>query len=143
MRCITVIGLGAMGRPITLNILAAGHEVTGWNRSPQQVADLVAGGLLLGGSTGTVVHGAMTWLADHHAQDVTAVAISPDRGHPYLDTIYQPGWVLDHFGAEMLASAGSTAGPGLQSGPVPGPQLPAAAQLTDSVATASLRRLAQ
>ncbi|MFF5793629.1 2,3-diaminopropionate biosynthesis protein SbnA [Paeniglutamicibacter sp. NPDC012692] len=104
---------------------------------------LAAGGLLLGGSTGTVVHGAMTWLADHHAQDVTAVAISPDMGRPYLDTVYQPGWVLDHFGAEMLASAGSTADPGLQSDPVSGPQLPAAAPMTDSVATASLRRLAQ
>jgi N-(2-amino-2-carboxyethyl)-L-glutamate synthase len=70
---------------------------------------LAARGFLFGGSTGTVVHGAMTWLADHGAQDVTAVAISPDLGRPYLDTIYDPDWVLDHFGAEALAGAGPTA----------------------------------
>ncbi|MGL3805790.1 2,3-diaminopropionate biosynthesis protein SbnA [Paeniglutamicibacter sp. R2-26] len=104
---------------------------------------LAAGGLLLGGSTGTVVHGAMAWLADHDAQDVTAVAISPDLGRPYLDTIYQPGWVLDNFGAEELASAGSTVDPGLPSDQLLRPQFPVAAPLKDSVATASLRRLAQ
>ncbi|MFF5790638.1 pyridoxal-phosphate dependent enzyme [Paeniglutamicibacter sp. NPDC012692] len=95
---------------------------------------------LLGEPAGTVVHGAMPWLSDH---DETAVDISLDRGRPYLDSIYQPGWVLDNFGAETIAGAGSTAGPGPQSGPVPGPQLPAAAPMTDSVATSSLRRVAQ
>ena len=59
-------------------------------------------GCLFGGSTGSVVHGAMAWLAEHDAQDATAVAISPDLGRPYLDTVYEPGWVLDHFGAEAL-----------------------------------------
>ena len=104
---------------------------------------LAAGGLLVGGSTGTVVHGAMTWLADHQAQDVTAVTISPDLGRPYLDTIYQPDWVLDHFGAEALASAGQAADPGLQSDPTSRPQIPAAAALTDSVATVPVRSFSQ
>jgi 3-hydroxyisobutyrate dehydrogenase-like beta-hydroxyacid dehydrogenase len=44
MSSITVIGLGAMGRPLARNLLAAGHEVTVWNRSSQPVADLVAQG---------------------------------------------------------------------------------------------------
>ena len=43
---------------------------------------LAAAGFMLGGSTGTVVHGATSWLADHDAQDLTAVAISPDMAVP-------------------------------------------------------------
>ncbi|GLB66033.1 2,3-diaminopropionate biosynthesis protein SbnA [Arthrobacter mangrovi] len=96
---------------------------------------LAAAGYLLGGSTGTVVHGAMTWLEAHRARNVTAVTISPDMGRPYLDTIYQPDWVLDHFGADAAASA---AVPGLQSEPVPAPQLPAAAPMTESDALRSI-----
>ncbi|MGW3511381.1 2,3-diaminopropionate biosynthesis protein SbnA [Streptomyces sp. NPDC000994] len=49
-------------------------------------------GFLFGGSTGTVVSGAMTWLARHKKQDLTAAAIAPDLGERYLETIYQPTW---------------------------------------------------
>ncbi|WP_336713371.1 2,3-diaminopropionate biosynthesis protein SbnA [Arthrobacter sp. USHLN218] len=99
---------------------------------------LAAGGYLLGGSTGTVVHGAMTWLEAHRARDVTAVTISPDMGRPYLDTIYQPDWVLDHFGADAAADTASTAESGLQPAPAAGAQLPSAAALTESVALRSI-----
>ncbi|MGD6978262.1 MULTISPECIES: 2,3-diaminopropionate biosynthesis protein SbnA [Citricoccus] len=78
---------------------------------------LASRGFLFGGSTGTVVHGAMTWLADHHAQHVTAVAISPDLGRPYLDTVYDPDWVLDHFGAEALTGADASASTVVNSSP--------------------------
>ncbi|MDR2998493.1 MAG: NAD(P)-dependent oxidoreductase [Microbacterium sp.] len=44
MSSIAVVGLGAMGRPIARNLLAAGQEVTVWNRSPEPVAELVAEG---------------------------------------------------------------------------------------------------
>jgi hypothetical protein len=44
MSSLTVIGLRAMGRPLARNLLAAGHQVTVWNRSSQPVADLVAEG---------------------------------------------------------------------------------------------------
>ncbi|MET1035354.1 MAG: 2,3-diaminopropionate biosynthesis protein SbnA [Arthrobacter sp.] len=104
---------------------------------------LAGSGFLFGGSTGTVVHGAMTWLADHHAQDVTAVAISPDLGRPYLDTIYQPDWVLDHFGAEALATADSTVDPGRRSDPVLGPRPPSASPVNGSVATSAPRSFSQ
>jgi len=99
---------------------------------------LAAGGYLLGGSTGTVVHGAMTWLEAHQARDITAVTISPDMGRPYLDTIYQPDWVLDHFGADAAANAASTADRDLLSDPGSRPQLPAAAPRTDSAALRSI-----
>ena len=51
-------------------------------------------GFLFGGSTGTVVSGAMDWLARNDPlEQLTAVAIAPDLGERYLDTIYQTNWV--------------------------------------------------
>lgn len=61
-------------------------------------------GFLFGGSTGTVVSGAMGWLARHDAHDLTAAAIAPDLGERYLDTIYQTNWVQDLYGDEALAA---------------------------------------
>ncbi|MGP4045442.1 2,3-diaminopropionate biosynthesis protein SbnA [Streptomyces sp. 2A115] len=61
-------------------------------------------GFLFGGSTGTVVAGALRWLAEHApAGDLTAVAIAPDLGERYLDTIYDDEWVTEHFGVGALA----------------------------------------
>jgi 3-hydroxyisobutyrate dehydrogenase len=38
------IGLGIMGRPMAMNLLKAGHELTVWNRTASKMADLVAAG---------------------------------------------------------------------------------------------------
>ena len=59
---------------------------------------------LFGGSSGTVVSGAMGWLTQHGAQDLTAVAIAPDFGERYLDTVYQKNWVMDLYGEDVLSS---------------------------------------
>ena len=59
-------------------------------------------GFLFGGSTGTVVAGATDWLARNPHLDLTAVAIAPDLGERYLDTIYQTNWVHDLYGASAL-----------------------------------------
>ena len=61
-------------------------------------------GFLFGGSTGTVVSGAMSWLDVHDVDGTTAVAIAPDFGERYLDTIYQTNWVADLYGADVLCS---------------------------------------
>jgi cysteine synthase A len=67
-------------------------------------------GMLFGGSTGTVVHGASAWLAAHdpHAT-LTAVALAPDFGERYLDTIYQTNWVQDLYGEDVLSDDRVTA----------------------------------
>lgn len=63
-------------------------------------------GFLFGGSTGTVVSGATAWLAEHPlAADVSAVAIAPDLGERYLDTVYQDQWVSDLYGPGALQEA--------------------------------------
>ena len=41
------IGLGAMGSGIVRRLLTAGHDVTGWNRTPEKAAPLVEEGMRL------------------------------------------------------------------------------------------------
>ncbi|UZJ34124.1 2,3-diaminopropionate biosynthesis protein SbnA [Streptomyces endophytica] len=60
-------------------------------------------GFLFGGSTGTVVSGALAWLARHPLPPGgRAVAIAPDLGERYLDTVYQEQWVVDLYGPRAL-----------------------------------------
>jgi cysteine synthase A len=66
-------------------------------------------GFLFGGSTGTVVSGAVDWLARHSMPGLNAVAIASDLGERYLDTIYQANWVHDLYGEEVLRPSELTA----------------------------------
>jgi len=60
-------------------------------------------GFLFGGSTGTVVSGALEWLSRNDTEhELTTVAISPDLGEHYLETVYTDEWVLEHYGADAL-----------------------------------------
>lgn len=60
-------------------------------------------GFLFGGSTGTVVSGAAAWLNRHDRYgELTAVALAPDLGERYLDTVYQANWVQDLYGYGVL-----------------------------------------
>lgn len=61
-------------------------------------------GFLFGGSTGTVVSGAMSWLRENGSDTMTAVALAPDLGERYLDTIYQTNWLRDLYGEEAVES---------------------------------------
>jgi 2,3-diaminopropionate biosynthesis protein SbnA len=61
-------------------------------------------GFLFGGSTGTVVSGAMDWLNRHDEHGLTTVAIAPDLGERYLDTIYQTNWLQGLYGEDVLRS---------------------------------------
>ncbi|MFC4564337.1 2,3-diaminopropionate biosynthesis protein SbnA [Nocardiopsis mangrovi] len=55
-------------------------------------------GFLFGGSTGTVVSGAQHWLKENRTYPHgDAVAIAPDLGERYLDSIYDDAWVARHF----------------------------------------------
>ena len=46
-----------------------------------------------------MVSGALDWLNRHDAHELTTVAISPDLGEHYLETVYTDEWVLEHYGA--------------------------------------------
>ena len=60
-------------------------------------------GFLFGGSTGTVVSGALDWLSRNDSGELTTVAISPDLGEHYLETVYTDEWVQEHYGDDVLA----------------------------------------
>jgi cysteine synthase A len=70
---------------------------------------LARSGFLFGGSTGTVVSGATDWLAEHDAHELVAVAIAPDLGERYLDTVYQTNWLEDLYGEDVLSPGELTA----------------------------------
>lgn len=53
--------------------------------------------ILAGGSSGAVFM-AIDGIKDEIEAGATCVAIFPDRGERYLDTIYSSKWVEDHFG---------------------------------------------
>ncbi len=95
---------------------------------------LARAGYIFGGSTGTVVSGAMAWLERHPGYNPTAVTIAPDLGERYLDTVYETGWIHDCYGEdvatgvakaspspiEQAQSRGSVLGP-LPTRPEPNP----------------------
>lgn len=62
-----------------------------------------AEGLLVGGSTGTVLAAVELW-RDRIEPSATIVVISPDLGERYLDTIYCDDWVIEKFGPGGLAT---------------------------------------
>jgi cysteine synthase A len=67
--------------------------------------NLAARGFLFGGSTGTVVSGAAAWLAQNDPQgELTCVALAPDMGERYLDTVYNTNWVEGIYGPDALNS---------------------------------------
>lgn len=63
---------------------------------------LASRGFVFGGSTGTVVSGAVQWLTARRDEELTAVAIAPDLGERYLDTVYNPDWLREAYGDEIL-----------------------------------------
>jgi cysteine synthase A len=60
---------------------------------------LAARGFLFGGSTGTVVSGAAAWLdTNDPTNELRTVALAPDMGERYLDTVYNTNWVEGVYG---------------------------------------------
>ncbi|GIG59886.1 2,3-diaminopropionate biosynthesis protein SbnA [Longispora fulva] len=53
-------------------------------------------GLLVGGSTGTVLAGVLR-IAATLAEGTTVVAVSPDLGERYLDSVYSDSWVAERY----------------------------------------------
>lgn len=69
-RKITLIGTGLMGLPMAKNLLAAGHDVTVWNRSAHRAEPLRGSGAHIAASPAEAVTGAefvITMLSDGYA----------------------------------------------------------------------------
>jgi N-(2-amino-2-carboxyethyl)-L-glutamate synthase len=103
-------GLGAAVRPPLLDESYIDEVIFVEEADTIRTCRRLAGhGFLLGGSTGTVVCGAVGWLAEHDGADFTAVAISPDLGERYLDTVYHTNWVQGLYGEDVLSRDDPTA----------------------------------
>ncbi|MCR8717775.1 2,3-diaminopropionate biosynthesis protein SbnA [Pseudomonas syringae] len=59
-------------------------------------------GMLVGGSTATVIAAVHAW-RDRIEPGAVVVALSPDWGERYLDTLYDDQWVEQRFGREVLS----------------------------------------
>jgi 3-hydroxyisobutyrate dehydrogenase-like beta-hydroxyacid dehydrogenase len=73
------VGLGAMGSRLARRLLAAGHHVTGWNRSGDKARALASAGLTVGASPRAAAEGAaavFTMVTDDAA--LRAVALGDD-----------------------------------------------------------------
>nr|WP_232118092.1 2,3-diaminopropionate biosynthesis protein SbnA [Luteimonas sp. XNQY3] len=65
-------------------------------------------GLLVGGSTGSVIAGFERYAAEHALEDATVMLICPDLGQAYLSTVYDDAWARAHYpGADLSLEAGA------------------------------------
>jgi 3-hydroxyisobutyrate dehydrogenase-like beta-hydroxyacid dehydrogenase len=73
------VGLGAMGQLIVPRLIAAGHRVTGWNRSRDKAEPLIAGGMAFADSPRAVAQASeIVFSIVTDAGAVRAVALGPD-----------------------------------------------------------------
>jgi 3-hydroxyisobutyrate dehydrogenase-like beta-hydroxyacid dehydrogenase len=73
------VGLGAMGQLIVPRLIAAGHRVTGWNRSRDKAEPLVAAGMAFADSPRAVAQvSEIVFSIVTDANAVRAVALGPD-----------------------------------------------------------------
>ena len=87
------IGLGAMGALIVPRLMAAGHTVTGWNRSRDKAADLITQGMRWADTPRAVAQAAdIVFSIVTDAKAVRACALGPDgivsglkKGGIYID----------------------------------------------------------
>jgi 3-hydroxyisobutyrate dehydrogenase-like beta-hydroxyacid dehydrogenase len=94
---IAFLGLGQMGAPMALRLLAAGHDITVWNRSRARADALAAQGATIASSPAEAVRSAeaaLTMLFDDAANEAVLFgpegvldALRPDALHIALSTI--------------------------------------------------------
>ncbi|MDQ3402092.1 MAG: 2,3-diaminopropionate biosynthesis protein SbnA [Actinomycetota bacterium] len=90
-------GLGTSRRPEIVDESFVDDLVMVDERDAVQMCHrMAAKGFLFGGSTGTVLSAVEHYLKDQ-PDDVTVVALSPDMGDRYLDTVYDWEWVEERF----------------------------------------------
>jgi cysteine synthase A len=72
---------------------------------------------------------------ENGGRELTAVTIAPDLGERYLDTVYQPNWVADVYGEDLLGSLEHDVAPAPASPPpIPVPRVPVHAAVGSEVA---------
>jgi N-(2-amino-2-carboxyethyl)-L-glutamate synthase len=96
-------GLGTSRKPEILETELAADVVVVPEADAIRMCRLVAAkyGIAVGGSTGSVL-AAVIQSSSRFAPGARVVAIGPDSGDRYLDTIYDDAWVEQRFGSTIL-----------------------------------------
>ena len=123
MSRIAFVGLGLMGRPMAENLLAAGHEVAVFSRSPEPVAALAAAGARSSTSAAEAARGAdaaITMLPDGPTvlalmEGEEGILAALPRGALAIDMS-----TIAPAQARRLAAAGAERGIGVLDAPVSG-----------------------
>ncbi len=120
---VAVIGLGIMGGPMAANLVRAGYDVIGYNRSPAKVETLVEAGGRGAGSVADAVAGAdviITMLPD--SPDVEAVVTGEDGliAHARSGAIWVDASTIRPDVATSLAAQATEAGIRALDAPVSG-----------------------
>jgi len=111
---VAMIGLGAMGRRMAARLLAAGHEVTVWNRSEGPARELADLGAKVAGSPRDAVRGQAVVIAmvrDDEASravwmgDTGALAGLAEGTIAIESSTLTPGWI-EELGAAVAARGG-------------------------------------
>jgi 2-hydroxy-3-oxopropionate reductase len=123
MSNVSVIGLGIMGLPMAVNLVKAGHTVTGFNRSPARVELLIAAGGLGATSVADAARGAdviLTMLPD--SPDVDGVVSGPGGvfAHAAPGALWIDASTIRPDVAQRLANDATAAGLRALDAPVSG-----------------------
>ncbi|TDE10967.1 NAD(P)-dependent oxidoreductase [Jiangella asiatica] len=78
---VTLLGLGAMGRPMARALLGAGHPTTVWNRTPSRADELVAAGAIRADTVADAVTASPLVLACLLNYEVTYELLEPVTEH--------------------------------------------------------------
>jgi 3-hydroxyisobutyrate dehydrogenase-like beta-hydroxyacid dehydrogenase len=124
------VGLGAMGQLIVPRLMAAGHHVTGWNRSPDKAAPLTAAGMAWADSPRLVAESSeFVFSIVTDAAAVRALALGPDGiisglrpGGIYLDMS-----TIDPDASRAVAAEFQTSGAIMLDAPLSGSPVTVAA----------------
>ncbi len=100
MTRVAFLGLGAMGRPMAGRLLAAGHDLRVWNRTPARADELVASG---------AARAATPAEATRDAEVVITMLADPAA---LRDVLIGPGGVAETIAPEATLVEMSTVGPG-------------------------------
>ena len=136
------LGLGTMGREMALRLVAAGHDVTVWNRSAEPVADLVAAGARAAADPAEALAAPVSFsmLANDEAADAVLsaenLAGEPGRLHVAMAS-------LSPTAASRLSARAADAGVGYLAAPVLGRFTVAAAGELNIIAAGSDADLAR
>lgn len=105
-------GLGS-SQPMTLidEGRVDGVEWTSERDAVRMCRKLARAGIVLGGSSGAVVQGACAWLERNDPdRRLNAVAVAPDLGMSYLETVYDDAWCATRFPDFLATLDGIRAG---------------------------------